>query len=82
MRYRRQIKEQIKHYIIRANALDAIGVWNEEVEEAYWKLKEELFESNRFWEYENPRFYWAQEMKDNLFKLHLILESVWHKQFA
>lgn len=82
MKYRRQIKEQIKHYIIRANALDAIGVWNEDVEESYWKLKEELAESNRLWELENPRFYWAQEMKDDLFKLHLILETVWHKQFA
>ena len=82
MKYRRQIKEQIAQYIIRANALDAIDAWDEDVEESYWKLKEELAESNRLWELENPRFYWAQEMKDDLFKLHLILESVWRKQFA
>lgn len=82
MRYRRQIKEQIAHYIIRANALDAIGEWNEEAEEAYWMLVEERNEFERLRELENPRFYWSQEMKDDLSELHWIMDNVWRKKFA
>ena len=75
-------KKQIMHYIIRANALDAIGVWNEEVEEAYWKLVEERNEFERLRELENPYFYWSQEMKDDLRELHWIMDRVSRKQFA
>lgn len=75
-------KEQIKHFFIRANAIDAMGAWTESVEDAYWKLKEDMFKAERLWELENPVFYWAQEMKDSIYAVGDILDSIWRKQFA
>ena len=75
-------KEEIKHFAIRVNALDAMGEWSESVEESYWKIKEDLFRAESLWELENPRFYWAQEMKDALFAIKRVLDAVWRKQFT
>lgn len=74
-------KDKIKHLLIRANAIDAMGTWNESVEELYWNIKEDLYNVLRL------RSYTAilpppQAMQKDLDELNAILESVWHKQFA
>lgn len=75
-------KEQIKHFFIRANAIDAMGEWSESVEDAYYQLVKDRNEAERLWELENPRFYWAQEMKDAVYELHLFMDSIRRKHLA
>lgn len=76
-----QKRDIVRHFITRANALLAIGKWSESVEDAYWELKQDLFETERMWELENPRFYWGKQLKFDLNVLHLTLMNVWKMQF-
>lgn len=75
-------KDIIKHLTFRANSLAACGVWNDNVEDAYWQIKKDLFEWERIWELEAPCFYWSQQMKNDLYGLHQALESVWRLKFS
>lgn len=70
----------IKHLTIRANFLAACGEWTDKIEDSYWKIKKELMEWERLWELEKPRFYWSEQMKDDLAKLSLALDDVWRLQ--
>lgn len=76
-----QKRDIVRHFIIRANALLAIGRWSESVEDAYWQLKEDLFKAERMWELENPVFFWSKQLKEDLTKLSFIMQDVWHLQF-
>lgn len=69
-------KETIKHITLRANALAAM---NEPREEIYWQLKKELFQAQRVWEQEMPRYNWPEAMKSDLTKLSFILCEAWQK---
>ena len=76
-----QKRDIVRHFITRANAMLAIGKWSESVEDAYWKLKQDLFKTERMWELENPRFYWGEQLKFDLNVLHLTLMNVWKMRF-
>lgn len=76
-----QKREIVQHFITRANALLAIGKWSESVEDAYWRLKEDLFNTERLWELENPPYYWGKQLKEDLTQLSFILQDVWHMKF-
>lgn len=69
-------KETIKYMTIRANALAAMDAPNEET---YWQLKKELFNAERVWEQETPRYNWPEAMKSDLYKLSLIFQETWQK---
>ena len=71
-----ETKETIKYMTIRANALAAMDMPNEET---YWQLKKELFRTERLWELETPRYNWPEAMKSDLYKLSLIFQEAWHK---
>lgn len=69
-------KETIKHITIRANALAAMDMPNEKI---YWQLKKELFNAERVWEQETPRYNWPEAMKSDIFDLSRIFNEAWQK---
>lgn len=77
-----QKRDIVRHFITRANALLAIGKWSESVEDAYWELKKDLFQTERIWELENPRSYWGKKLKEDLTELSFILHDVWCLKFV
>lgn len=77
-----QKRDIVRHFITRANALLAIGKWSESVEDAYWELKQDLFETTRMWELENPRGYWGKKLIEDLTELSFILYDVWCLKFV
>lgn len=76
-----QKREIVQHFITRANALLAIGKWDESVEDSYCKLKEDILKAERMWELENPRYYWGNQLKQDLNRLKFILYDVRQLKF-
>lgn len=77
-----QQRNIVRHFITRANALLAIGKWSESVEDSYWKLKMDLFKTEKMWELENPPFYWGKQLREDLTELNFILYDVWCLKFV
>ena len=69
-------KEIIKSISIRANALAAMDAPSEGT---YWQLKKELFNAERVWEQETPRYNWPEAMKSDLYIVSLIFQEAWQK---
>lgn len=74
-------KETIRNLTIRARMLGGVSGWNEDVEDAYWKIKHELFDALRLWSYGHVGAY-PLTMQADLDELNRELDSLWHKKFA